>query len=291
MKGRFLSYIKNNRTKLIKIASIVLLIGVMVWLTLQIWPFINSLRNEASRAAFQKEITEKGVWGWFTFFGIQVLQVVVALIPGEPIELLAGVIYGTFGGLLTCLAGVLLGTVIVFYGVRLLGYSFVNAFVEGEKLSKLNFLKNTKRLELITFILFFIPGTPKDVLTYFAGLTPIKPLRFFIISTLARIPSVITSTIVGDRLSEGRILESVIIFAVTAAVAAIGIVVYNLIVKRMNERDGQKEEAAVLDTAEEAAVPDTQETNPGEDAAGIKEEPALEEKTGVKNEEPGKTEP
>lgn len=242
MINKVLTFLKNKRKKIIKIASVGLLIGVMVWLTLQFLPFILSLKDEVSREQFRQDVYQRGVLGWFTVLGIQVLQVVVALIPGEPIEVLAGITYGTFGGLFTCLTGALIGTVFIFFMVRWLGHSFIAHFIEGEKLKNLKFLKNAKRLEFITFILFFIPGTPKDLLTYFAGLTPIKPLRFFLISTFARIPSVITSTYAGETLSEGNIWKFVIIYGITAAVAAIGIFIYKRIVNHMNKKEEQTTE-------------------------------------------------
>lgn len=240
MKTKLFEYIKTHKKTFIKVVSVIILIGVMVWLTFQFAPFVASLQDEVSREHFKQDIYEKGVLGWLTVLGIQVLQVVVALIPGEPIEVLAGITYGTFGGLATCLLGVLIGSVMIFYAVRWLGHSLVQAVVEGEKLSKLKFLKNTKRLELVTLILFFIPGTPKDVLTYFAGLTPIKPLRFFLISTFARIPSVITSTYAGATLSDGHIWGFVIIYGITAVVAVAGIAVYNKIIKKMNQKEEEE---------------------------------------------------
>jgi uncharacterized membrane protein YdjX (TVP38/TMEM64 family) len=234
MKSRLLSFISKNRNKIVKIASVIILVGVLVWLTFQFMPFVLSLKDQASLESFRQDIYRKGILGWLTVLGIQVLQIIVALIPGEPIEVLAGITYGTLGGLFTCLLGALIGSTAIFFTVRWLGHSFVTAFVEGEKLKKLKFLHNTKRLELVTFILFFIPGTPKDLLTYVAGLTPIKPLRFILISAFARIPSVITSTYAGSTLGQGRIWEFVIIYGITAAVAAIGIFIYNRIINRMN---------------------------------------------------------
>ena len=246
MKARLIEYIKTNRVKIVKVASIVLLIGALVWLTFQFMPFVLSLKDQASREQFRQDVYAKGFMGWLTVLGIQVMQIIVALIPGEPIEVLAGITYGTLGGMLTCLAGALIGGTLVFFAVRWLGHNLVTAFIEGEKLKKLKFLHNTKRLELVTFILFFIPGTPKDLLTYIAGLTPIRPLRFILISTFARIPSVITSTYAGATLGEGRIWEFVIIYGITAAVAAVGIFIYNRIIRHMNkaeeEENGDREQ-------------------------------------------------
>lgn len=72
---------------------------------------------------------------------------------------------------------------------------------------KLLFLKKEKNLELIIFIIFFIPGTPKDLLTYIAPFTRIKLKTFLLLTTFARIPSVITSTIGGNALSNQNALQ------------------------------------------------------------------------------------
>lgn len=81
-----------------------------------------------------------------------------------------------------------------------------------EKTEKFKFLHNAKKLNLIIFILFFIPGTPKDVLTYIIPLTSVKPLHYFVITTVARIPSIITSTFAGSAIDKGQWLEMILIF-------------------------------------------------------------------------------
>ena len=120
-----------------------------------------------------------------------------------------------------CLLGALLGSVTVFLFVKKFGMRFVALFVSEEKIRSLKFLQNEKRLNLIAYILFLIPGTPKDVMTYIVGLTPMK-LSFWIFITLtARIPSVITSTIGGDALGTQNYLFAVIVFAATAVLSCL----------------------------------------------------------------------
>lgn len=266
MGKRVWEFIKRHRGIIIKIAAIALFLGVMVWLAIQFMPFVSSLSDTAAREKLKASLQGQGVLGWLTLLGIQVMQIVVAIIPGEPIEVLSGVIYGTFGGLLTCLLGVLIGTIGIFYLTRWLGFSFVATFIKKEKFQKLKFLQNSKRLELLTFILFFIPGTPKDVLTYFAGLTPIKPLRFILIATLARIPSIITSTYAGSILLEGNIWKFVIIYGATALLAGVGILVNRFITKKLGKKD---EEEAVA--AQEAAMAEMEDIRIIEQAEMVQE--------------------
>ena len=108
----------------------------------------------------------------------------------------------------------------------------MEAFVSRGKISELKFINNEKRLNLLIFILFFIPGTPKDVLTYLVGLTPMKLRTFLLITSIARIPPPWSpSTIGGQRAGFAELFDGDIVFAITAGVSAIGLVAYNLIMK------------------------------------------------------------
>ena len=90
------------------------------------------------------------------------------------------------------------------------------------------------------FLVFFTIGTPKDLLTYFAGLTNIKFYQFLIISTVARIPSVISSILVGDTLTEGNFISSILIFAASAVLGLMGVVAYNKFIEKRQKRKEKK---------------------------------------------------
>lgn len=235
-------------TKRRKIATIVvisvILLGIIL-LTLKLLPFFISLNDAEARRQFEESIKEMGIFGVITLCLIQVFQIIVAFLPGEPIEVVAGITYGTFGGLIICLVASLIGSVIVFWLVRIFGYPLVRLWFPEEKLKRLAFLKDTKKLEIITLTIFLIPGTPKDIITYFAGLTTIKPTRFLLIATLARIPSIITSTLAGSVLGDGKIVLSVVIFAVTGLICLGGIYINSIILRKNNSN--KKDESIVID--------------------------------------------
>lgn len=231
----------NKKTKNIILFSLLLIVIIVV--TIIAWPYVQKLTIEENRIKFKNYLDSLGILGWFIMVGIQVLQIIIAFIPGEPIEILMGVMYGPWLGLLTSLVGILIGTVIVYSLAKLIGKPFINLFVKEEDLKKFKFLKNQRNIELTTFILFFIPGTPKDVLTYIVPLTPIKAHRFFLIATFARIPSIITSTLIGDSLIGGNIVLTIIIFVITALISILGIVINNkFISKRQNDDENVVEE-------------------------------------------------
>ncbi len=176
----------------------------------------------------------KGIepFGFIILFAVQLLQIVIAVIPGEPVELLAGFMYGPWGGLLFCLAGSALGCMLVFLLVRRFGKKLIQRMCDSEKVQKLRFMKTEKNKEFLLFILFFIPGTPKDVLTYLSPLLGISLPRFLIITTIAKIPSIITSTFAGNFLGEGKIVSMIILYGVTAVVSIAGILVHNRLVRK-----------------------------------------------------------
>lgn len=130
--------------------------------------------------------------------------------------------YGPVGGMLVIFVGAFLSSLLIFFAVRKFGRNYIYSFVSKEKIEKLEnskWFSDIKKVDLVLLILFFIPGTPKDLLVYLGGLLPIKPARFLLISTFARFPSIISSTIAGAGLMTGNwgiiIIAYLIVFAIT----------------------------------------------------------------------------
>lgn len=186
-------------------------------------PWMETLYDPAVREKFIVFVESLGIWGYVLMFGIQLLQVVVAVIPGEPVEIIAGALYGGPGGLVLCLAGCVTGSAMIFIFMRTLGRPLAERLFRNKKLSEYSFLKDSKKLDSVTLILFLIPGTPKDMLTYLAATTPIPMLRFIVISAFARIPSIVTSTYLGDTMLEGNWYASVLLLVATLLLGLCGI--------------------------------------------------------------------
>lgn len=181
----------------------------------------------------QAFVAEHWIAGSLIFLAVCVVQVVVALIPGEAVEIAAGVIFGAWGGTLLCLVGITLGSVVVIVLVRKFGRGFVESLYPREKIDALPILNQPKKRNALIALLFFIPGTPKDLLTYVIGLTDVSIPSYLLLTTLARLPSILTSTLGGNAFGEGKLWQSVIIFGVTALVSGAGYLVYLLIQKKM----------------------------------------------------------
>ena len=171
----------------------------------------------------------QGVRAPLLFVGMVVLQIVVALIPGEPLEIAAGYAFGALEGTLLCLIGALVGRVAVFLLVRRFGVRAVEVFFPLEKVQSLRFLQNEKKLTFWVFFLFFLPGTPKDVLCYVVGLTDLPLRSWLIISAIAPLPSIVTSTIGGDALGMGDYGFALLVFVITVVISGLGLLAYHLI--------------------------------------------------------------
>ncbi len=213
---------------------------ILLLVCIKLFPLVLSLKDAEVREEFKGFIDELGFVGAVIMVLLQIAQIVVAIIPGEPVEILFGMMYGTVGGLLLSLLGVAIGETAVFMLVKRFGVSFAARFVNVKKFEELKFLKDARRRDSLIFLLFFIPGTPKDVLTYFAPFTGIDYLRFILLSTFARIPSVVSSTFAGASLSEGAFIKTVIIFAVTGVVGLLGIFINDRISKAQNKQKGNR---------------------------------------------------
>lgn len=186
---------------------------------------------------FRAWVDERGVRASIAFLGMVVLQIVVAVIPGEPLEIAAGYAFGALEGTLLCLVGAFLGRVAVFLLVRRFGTRAVEVFFPLDKLHELKILQNKRRLTWWVFFLFFLPGTPKDVLCYIVGLTDLPLRSWLVIAAVAPLPSIVTSTIGGDALGMGDYGFALLVFAVTIIISGLGLLVYRTVCRTRERRE------------------------------------------------------
>ena len=184
---------------------------------------------------FRQWVDSHGLLGPLAFLGMMLLQVFVAVIPGEPLEIGAGYAFGAVEGTILCILGAAIGSTLVFLFVRRFGVRAVEVFISREKIQSLRFLQNTRRVHLFLLVAFLLPGTPKDVLCYVAGLTTLKLGPFILISSICRLPSIVTSTIGGSALGSGQWGMAAIVFAATLVISAIGLWIYKRILRLREE--------------------------------------------------------
>ena len=191
-------------------------------------------------AQYRTWIDGKGLLAQLSFIGMVFFQVIIAIIPGEPLEICAGYAFGMLEGTLLCIIGIALGSAAIFLLVRTLGVKLVEVFFSVEKIRSMRFLRDARKRNTLTFAVMLIPGTPKDLISYFVGLTDMKLHEWIVITTVARIPSIVTSTLGGNALAEQNYLFAVIVFVITAAFSIVGILVYNKISRRREEKKSAK---------------------------------------------------
>ena len=235
------STLTEKQKKAIAVAGVV----IFILLSLFLFWFVGRpmIRFAKQPELFRQWVEQRGIWGKAAFVGMIFLQVLVAIIPGEPLELAGGYAFGAFWGTLLCLIGAVLGSVAVFAFVRRFGQPLVEVFFSKEKLDSLRFLRSSPKRDALMWLVFTVPGTPKDLLCYFAGLTDLSWGKWLLIATLGRIPSIITSTVGGSAVNEQKYLFAVIVFAVTLLISGIGLLIYRAICRRHElAREGQIDE-------------------------------------------------
>lgn len=224
--------IKKNKAQL---AGLLLFGLVALVVTIVVTRWVFSLRDPAKLALFKDYVSSLGVGGWFLLLAIQYLQIVVAFIPGGPIQIIAGALYGPWKGLALCLLGTVLASGTVFLLVSHFGSRIVSIFVTEQQIKEYDFLTNTNKLEWAVFVLFLIPGTPKDALTYLFALTPIKMSRFMVSSILARLPAMVISLFAGQTIISGQWFKAVIMFIILGSVSLVGLLLHRSLMERVEK--------------------------------------------------------
>lgn len=221
---------QKTKQKIVKIIILILAVLIIIGVISNLFPIIKDLNTKEGQIAFKEIISNSKIEGFLILFVLQIVQIIFAFIPGEPIEILAGVCFGSLWGTIFIMISIFISTLVIYLLVKRWGKKFIALFFSEESINKIEnskLLKNKKKIEIIMIILFLIPGTPKDLLVYIGGLLPIKEARFLMIATLLRFPSVLSSTIAGDNLIEGRWIISLIAYIVTFLLTFLFIIIFN----------------------------------------------------------------
>ena len=221
---------EKQKVKVFKLTMTILAIAIIVGIIIYMFPVLRELSTKEGQLAFKEKVSSSGILGLLMLFALQVAQIFLIIIPGEPIEILAGMCYGPIWGTVFIMVSAGIISTIIFFLVRKYGKRFVYNFCDKEKVAKIEnskLFKNPNKIEMIMFILFLLPGTPKDLLVYIAGLLPINPVKFVLISVFARFPSVISSTLAGANLAVGDWKKSIVMYLAIVLVAIIVILIAN----------------------------------------------------------------
>jgi uncharacterized membrane protein YdjX (TVP38/TMEM64 family) len=201
------------------ITSLVVLtvLGGLLYLA---WPFVATLSDPEQ---MRRLIGQAGAWGPLVFIGVQVLQVLIAPIPGQVAVVVGGYLFGPFWGLVYTLIGATIGSLLVFTLARKLGRPFVERFVSSRQLDRFDSLTKRNGI-LIFFLIFLLPGFPDDVIAFVAGLTAIPIRTLLVVSLAGRLPGYAVLAMTGNGLTSENL--NPVVIAVTAMLLVLALAVW-----------------------------------------------------------------
>jgi uncharacterized membrane protein YdjX (TVP38/TMEM64 family) len=219
---------------IVKLIGLLAVFALMCAITAALWPTLSQVFEEGGVERLVTKIQQAGAAGVATLLGLQLLQVIVAFIPGEVVQVAAGMMYGPWlGGLIVAL-GACAASAVVYLLVHWLGAPFVRNMVSDSFSEKFQRFEASGKLDTVVFILFLIPGMPKDVFTYVVALTDMRMSKFLLLTTLARLPGIFVSTYAASSLADGDITKGAVIFIIAAVIAIVCIVLRGRIINRLD---------------------------------------------------------
>lgn len=222
---------KSNKNFLYKFIFLIIIIIIIIALMIACIPTLKRLYTPENKIKFQNFASKNVILGFLILFALELLQILLAFLPGEPIEIMAGICYGSFWGTILLLGSIFIATLLIYKLTQKFGHKFVYFFVGKDKIDQIensDIYQNPKGIEMLLFILFIIPATPKDFLVYVGALLPIKMWRFILIATFARIPSIVSSTIAGSSAFDGDWKKIILVYAITFILSFVIIILTNL---------------------------------------------------------------
>lgn len=230
-----------TRGDIFKFGGLIAFFALMVIVVILIWPYIHEAVEPGGLSRVIDDVRNAGPLGFLILLAMQFMQIVVAFIPGEVVQMAAGMMYGPWLGAAVVLLGCIISSAFVFAVVHRLGAPFVRDMVPTKYLDKFNAFEESGKLSIVVFILFLIPAMPKDTFTYLVPLTNMRMRDFLVLSNVGRIPGIAISTHAANGLVDGNITQSIIIFAVVAVIAIVAIVFRDKIMNLFHHDKGEND--------------------------------------------------
>ena len=230
-----------TRGDIFKFGGLIAFFALMVIAVILIWPYIHEAFEPGGLSRVIDDVRNAGPLGFLILLAMQFMQIVVAFIPGEVVQMAAGMMYGPWLGAAVFLLGCIISSAFVFAVVHRLGAPFVRDMVPTKYLDKFNAFEESGKLSIVVFILFLIPAMPKDTFTYLVPLTNMRMRDFLVLSNVGRIPGIVISTYAANGLVDGNITQSIIIFAVVAVIAIVAIVFRDKIMNLFHHDKGEND--------------------------------------------------
>jgi uncharacterized membrane protein YdjX (TVP38/TMEM64 family) len=217
-----------------------LLIGATAYFCFSSTPMLVEYRKLASfyssKRALHEYLKSFGAYAPLAFVAIQVLQVVVAQIPGELTGVLGGYLFGTWLGFVYSTVGLTVGSILAFLLARGLGLPVVRRVVSDEVYRKFDFVSRAGG-ELVTLVCFLIPGFPKDYLCFLLGVSRLPWGTFLVLSTLGRMPGTWLLSIQGAKVRDAQYRDMLLYLLVAAVAVAVAYIYREQVYQWMHRRN------------------------------------------------------
>ena len=210
----------TKKTKILIVIGIITVFLLTVGFSLLFIRFIDEPQK------LQTLLESYGAFAPIMFILLIIIQTLIPFIPGEPFELLAGYFFGIVKGTILCLIAASIASIIIIIFVKKYGTRLIEIFYSKKDHEKTKMLQSKKAF-LIYALIFILPGTPKDLLCYIGGLADFDVIPLIIVTTVGRIPSIVTSTIPSDAIADKNYVFAVVVYGITILISIISLFLYN----------------------------------------------------------------
>ena len=214
----------DKRRKILAVLKLIALAVILVGVPLYIYFFHHDLIESFSDIKeLEQTIRSYRSQSILIYIAAQVIQVVLSVIPGQALQFAGGYLFGTLLGLLFSVIGIAIGSTLAYYVARILGRDAVHLFFGKRKVTEMLDLMNSPKGLIVTFVIFLIPGVPKDLCSYAAGLSNLKLRPYLIVSMIARIPGMLGCLIIGQQVGAGGYTSAAVIAAIALMLLLLGV--------------------------------------------------------------------
>ena len=233
----------ENRRKRIAYIKLAILIFIIVGLpVILFFTCRDTLFNKEWLANLPEFIMQYKGYAAAVLTGIQILQVIICIIPGQPIQLAASYLFGVLKGYLISIGGAFIGAFIAFYIARALGKDSLEAIFGEEKVNDYHRKLNSGKGLTSVLLIYLIPGVPKDLVAYVAGISDMRLRPFLIVSTIGRSPGMLGSLLTGYFISSRNYAAIGVLAVLTAVILIICFVKRKQLVAMLDDLEKKDEQ-------------------------------------------------
>lgn len=233
---------KRTKRKISKTKIIVAIVGVLLLAAIfafLLWGDNIQLFKEFFREGVTQEeipkIAQKFGWRGIVSVGLlSMLQVVLMFLPAEPVQVVAGVGYGLWSGLLICIAGVFVGNTIIYICYKVFGKRMSEYYSKKIDID-FSSAKTKRGISLVVLILYILPAIPYGMICFFAAGMGLNYPRYIILTVLGALPSVLIGVALGHLAIAASIIWAAVVFAILVAIIIVVMIKREKLIAKLNQ--------------------------------------------------------